>query len=179
MPADLSNLSQMECIRTFKTLGSMVLEMTFDPSSKFLAAGTADRAVKVYDVAKGFQTHNLLGHRGVIVKLMFYPEEDSLRLLSSAEDMQVKVWDLVMRAELTSLKGHSSLVTSFTFSNNKHTLITGSRDGGLALYNVKDNFKLITTLKIADCGHEEEEIYAAVYIYQGENPYVVIGGTSG
>jgi U3 small nucleolar RNA-associated protein 13 len=65
----------------------MVLELTFDPSSKFLAAGTADSAVKVFDVARGFQTHNLLGHRGVITRLMFYPEEDSLRLLSSAEDM--------------------------------------------------------------------------------------------
>lgn len=64
----------------------MVLELAFDPSSKFLAAGTADSHVKVYDIVKGFQTHNLLGHRGIINKLVFYPEADSLNLISSAED---------------------------------------------------------------------------------------------
>jgi hypothetical protein len=32
----------------------MVLEMAFDPSSKFLAVGTADSHVKVFDVVKGF-----------------------------------------------------------------------------------------------------------------------------
>jgi len=32
----------------------MTLELTFDPSSKFLAAGTADSHIKVWDVLKGF-----------------------------------------------------------------------------------------------------------------------------
>ncbi len=52
----------------------MVLELAFDPSSKFLAAGTADSNIKVFDVKKGFQTHNFLGHRGVITNLVFFPE---------------------------------------------------------------------------------------------------------
>lgn len=87
VPSDsLENLNAMECVKTFKTTGQMVLEMAFDPSSKFLAAGTADSQVKVFDIIKGFQTHNLLGHRGLINKLVFYPEEDSLKLISSAED---------------------------------------------------------------------------------------------
>jgi U3 small nucleolar RNA-associated protein 13 len=65
----------------------MVLELTFDPSSKFLAVGTADSAIKVFDVVKGFQTHNFTGgHRGVITTLKFMPELDSLLLVSSAED---------------------------------------------------------------------------------------------
>jgi len=32
----------------------MVLELAFDPSSKFLAAGTADSHIKVFDAVKGF-----------------------------------------------------------------------------------------------------------------------------
>lgn len=64
----------------------MVLEINFDPTSKFVACGTADSHIKVYDVVKGFQTHNFTGHRGIINKLVFYPEIDSLKLISSAED---------------------------------------------------------------------------------------------
>ena len=47
----------------------MCLELCFDPTSRFLAAGTSDSQVKVFDVIKGFQTHNFIGHRGVIVQL--------------------------------------------------------------------------------------------------------------
>lgn len=77
----------LEQLKQFKTPGQMVLELTFDPSSKFLAAGTANSEIKVYDVAKGFQTHNFTGgHRGVITNLSFFPEADTLLLVSSAED---------------------------------------------------------------------------------------------
>ena len=39
---------------TFKTSNQLVLEMTFDPSSKFLAAGTSDSNIKVFDVVRNF-----------------------------------------------------------------------------------------------------------------------------
>lgn len=44
----------LEQLKQFKTTGQMVLELAFDPSSKFLAAGTADSQIKVFDAAKGF-----------------------------------------------------------------------------------------------------------------------------
>lgn len=80
--------------------------MSFDPTSKFLAAGTADSNIKVFDVKKGFQTHNLTGHRGIITNLIFHPEIDSLKLISTAEDLTIKVWDLVMRSEIANLRFH-------------------------------------------------------------------------
>ncbi len=46
--------AQLEQLKSFKTANQMVLELAFDPSSKFLAAGTADSQIKVFDVLKGF-----------------------------------------------------------------------------------------------------------------------------
>lgn len=68
LPERLENqdFSKLECISTFKTANQLVLEMTFDPSSKFLAVGTSDSHIKVFDVARNFQTHNFTGHRGII-----------------------------------------------------------------------------------------------------------------
>ena len=62
-----------EIMQQFKSAGQLSLEMCWDPSSRFLAVGTSDSQTKVYDVAKGFQTHNFRGHRGVIVRIAFYP----------------------------------------------------------------------------------------------------------
>jgi U3 small nucleolar RNA-associated protein 13 len=155
----------------------MTLELTFDPSSKFLAAGTADSHIKVWDVLKGFQTHNFLGgHRGIITNLLFFPEQDTLKLISSAEDCQLKVWDLVLRGEVAHLRGHTALITSMTFTNDKSTLITCAKDGKIAFWNTRENFAMLSMVRYS---RAEEELNAVRYIeYEGE-PYVVVGGGSG
>ena len=48
------DFSKNFCLKTFKTPNQLVLEMTFDPSSKFLAAGTSDSQIKIFDVEKNF-----------------------------------------------------------------------------------------------------------------------------
>jgi len=140
----------MDELKVFKTLNQMVLELAFDPSSKFLACGTADSQIKVFDVRKGFQTHSLLGHRGVITNLLFHPEADQLRLVSSAEDCTIKVWDLVLKGEIASLKHHKALITSIAFSHDRNTLISGSKDCTVAFWNAKDNFSKLSSIKYED-----------------------------
>jgi U3 small nucleolar RNA-associated protein 13 len=154
----------------------MVLELQFDPSSKFLAAGTADSHVKVFDVIKGFQTHNFTGHRGIITNLTFYPDNESMVLVSSAEDCMIKVWDLVMRSEISTLRGHQALVTSIIFSNDKSTLITSSKDGKLGFWNIKDQYKLLSLFKFSE---NEEELNAIHYTLFANRPYLIVGGASG
>jgi len=41
-------------VASFKTPNQMCLELCFDPTSRFLAVGTSDSHVKVFDVIKGF-----------------------------------------------------------------------------------------------------------------------------
>lgn len=84
----------------------MCLELCFDPQSRFVALGTSDSQVKVFDTIKGIQTHNFMGHRGIIVQLAFIPGNDTFRLLSSGEDHTVKVWDLILNKEIAALKGN-------------------------------------------------------------------------
>jgi U3 small nucleolar RNA-associated protein 13 len=154
----------------------MVLELAFDLSSKFLAAGTADSHIKVFDVLKGFQTHNFIGgHRGIITNLTFFPEQDTLLLISSAEDCTIKVWDLVIRQERATLKGHQALVTSISFSADKSTLISSSKDGKLGFWNVKDNFKQLSLMKYSS---QEPELNVAYYV-QRETPFIIVGGATG
>lgn len=101
---------QVQC---FKTMGQMCMEACFDPSSRFLAVGTADGHVKVYDCQKGFQTHNFMGHRGVIVQLAFMPSKDAFRLVSSSEDYTTRVWDLVLNKEVACMRENQGRVTCY------------------------------------------------------------------
>ena len=51
---DLEAFGKMECLNAMKTQNQLVVEMEFDPTSKFLAVGTSDSAIKIFDAIKGF-----------------------------------------------------------------------------------------------------------------------------
>lgn len=51
---DLEAFGKMECLNAMKTQNQLVVEMEFDPTSKFLAVGTSDSSIKIYDALKGF-----------------------------------------------------------------------------------------------------------------------------
>jgi|DEB0MinimDraft_12_1074336.scaffolds.fasta_scaffold42131_2 WD40 repeat protein len=162
------------------------MELVFDPSSKFVAAGTSDSHIKVYDVINGFQTHNFMGHRGLILKLVFCPDASSLKLLSCAEDFLIKVWDLVLKKEVAVLKpkgkfdNMAHMTTSLVFTKDKKTLITSGRDGCIHFWNAQDNFKLISALSLAAIGCEkEEEVLSMAYLPVNEDPCIVLGGQTG
>lgn len=46
--------SKMECQKVFRTPNQVCLQVKFDPSSRFLAAGTTDSHIKIFDVIHGF-----------------------------------------------------------------------------------------------------------------------------
>lgn len=186
LPEDAASFSEMECLKTFKTTNQLVVEMQFDPSSKFLAAGTSDSHIKVFDINNGFQTHNFLGHRGLIVKMVFYPEASSLKLLTCAEDFVIRVWDLVLKKEVAAIKPkglHDNMAhatTSMLFTKDKRTLITSGRDGCIHFWNAADNFSHLSTLSLATLGcPKEEEVLCMQYIHSQEDPCLVFGGSLG
>ena len=183
---DLEAFGKMESLQAMKTVNQLVVEMEFDPTSKFLAVGTADSAIKIYDALKGFQTHSFNGHRGLILGLKFLPSTDSLKLLSTAEDFTIKVWDLVLKKDVAVMKpkskedGQGHRTTSMLFTADGKTLITAGLDGCIHFWNVVDNFKLVSSISASSLGAlRYEEIMTMVYLSLKDDPCLVLGGHSG
>lgn len=178
--------SNITAQKVFKHSNQLVVQMTFDPSSKFLATGTSDSCIKVFDVNGGFQTHNFMGHRGLIIKLAFYPGEQSLKLISTAEDFIIKVWDLVLKKEVAVMKpkgktdNMAHMTTSLCFTKDGKTLITSGRDGQIHFWNCLDNFSFVSSLNLMSIGcQKHEEVLAMNYILVGDDPCILIGGQTG
>jgi U3 small nucleolar RNA-associated protein 13 len=74
-----------------------VIVMTIDPTSTLVATGSADASIKVWDIDKGYCTHNLRGHGGVISAVKFHRFNNKWYLASGADDCTVRVWDLQSR----------------------------------------------------------------------------------
>ena len=122
--------------------------------------------------------------------MVFYPQEDSLKLITTAEDFVIRVWDLVLKKEIASMKpkggdNMAHMTTSLIFTNDRKTLITGGRDSCIHFWDTHDRFKLISSVNIDKLGAEKfEEINSMVYVsspsnFTAEDPCLVIGGSSG
>ncbi|KAH9982630.1 quinon protein alcohol dehydrogenase-like superfamily [Lactifluus volemus] len=76
-----------------------------DPTSTYLASGATDGTVKVWDIVRGFPTHVLRGHGGVVSAIAWsYPramelETRKMRLFTASVDTRIRMWDLTQGAE--------------------------------------------------------------------------------
>lgn len=72
-----------------------------------MATASADKEVRVWDVAGGFCTHAFSGHSGVVLRVLFHPRQ--LLLVTAGDDGLVLVWDLVNKSLAATLKARPCL----------------------------------------------------------------------
>jgi U3 small nucleolar RNA-associated protein 13 len=128
---------------------------TTDPTSTYLASGSADGIVKVWDIRRGFVTHVFKGHGGVISALAFnYPRttgavqlrEEKMHLLTASVDTRIRIFDLVAAREsgqkggaakpTAVLEGHHSVPRGLDVSEDGRWLVSGGRDSVVLLWDL-------------------------------------------
>jgi len=62
-------------VRTIKPHSAPVVVSSIDSTGTLLATGAADGSVKVWDIRRGFTTHTLHGHSGLVSALRFFQVE--------------------------------------------------------------------------------------------------------
>jgi U3 small nucleolar RNA-associated protein 13 len=139
-------------IRSWKAHEAPIIVMTFDPSGTLLATGSADSTVKVWDIEKGFCTHNFKGHGGIISALAFHPDKSRWMLFSGSDDTKVRVWDLRTRKCTAVLESHVSVVRGLDVSPCGDYLISGSRDKVMCVWDLKKK-ALSRTLPIMEVSY--------------------------
>jgi WD40 repeat protein len=86
--------------------------MAYDSSGVYLAAGSTDALLRMWDTQRGYATHNLRGHGAPIRALLFHPDSKKspplppplgsslcrMTLFSASEDGVIKAWDLITKS---------------------------------------------------------------------------------
>ncbi|OBZ79826.1 putative U3 small nucleolar RNA-associated protein 13 [Grifola frondosa] len=123
-----------------------------DPTSTYLASGSADGVVKVWDILRGYVTHVFKGHGGVVSALAFnYPFDPSsvvrdqkMQLITASVDTRIRIFDLSAASSRTGagskpeavLEGHVSVPRGLDVSRDGKWLVSGGRDSVVLVWDI-------------------------------------------
>ena len=107
----------------------------FSPNGAWLAAGSEDGTVRVWDVQTGALLRILTDHTDAVMSCAFSP--DGIWLASVSLDGAVRLWDAHSAMHLHTLQVNTSRLMSCAFSPDGTWLAAGSEDGTVQLWDVR------------------------------------------
>lgn len=128
----LFNVADGQTVRSFSDVHSdAVLSIDFSPDGKHLASSSADRFVKVVDLATGKVVKAFEGHTSYVLGVAW--KRDSRTLASAGADKVIKVWDFVTGDRRKNIEGADKDVTGITFVGVSDQMIATSGDSQVRL----------------------------------------------
>eukprot|EP00005_Dracoamoeba_jomungandri_P003256 CAMPEP_0174252616 /NCGR_PEP_ID=MMETSP0439-20130205/2009_1 /TAXON_ID=0 /ORGANISM="Stereomyxa ramosa, Strain Chinc5" /LENGTH=771 /DNA_ID=CAMNT_0015333179 /DNA_START=57 /DNA_END=2369 /DNA_ORIENTATION=- len=167
------DFERCEYVKSWKAHRGVITCLEFGIEGGYLASGGTGRVVKVWDYARGFQTHNLKGHEGVITVVAFHPQK--LELFTCDSEGEMKRWNLQTKKHEV-LKNHMSAITGLSFIDNAKKVVTVGRDKVFNVWDLLSN-KSIKTVPVYQALEGISRISPLETSYQ--DCLVVMGGENG
>ncbi|HET6648453.1 MAG TPA: caspase family protein [Pyrinomonadaceae bacterium] len=104
----------------------------FAPDRRWLASGSADNSIRLWDVASGSELRALIGHNNWIKSLAISRNADMLA--SGSNDRTVKLWDVSSGRERFTLSGHGGPIEVVVFSPDDRLIASGSTDATIKIW---------------------------------------------
>jgi len=116
--------------------GGEILDLSFSPNGKQIAAGSSDGIVYLWDL-QGKLLGRLKGPTGRSMRFKF--NSDGSRIAIFGVDDIARLWKLSTNQPPqieVEIKGHQSSLSQLEFSSNGKQIVTGGEDGTVRLWNL-------------------------------------------
>lgn len=108
--------------------------IAFSADGEFIAAGSADKSARIWEVRNGYQVCACFGHESVVTDISFSPNGASI--VTSSHDGSIRVWNAQTGLQKLLLRGHEFHVSSVAFIDERR-IVSGSADGTLRVWDTQ------------------------------------------
>jgi WD40 repeat protein len=114
-----------------------VYSVAVSPDGKYIASGSWDKTIRVWDAETGEMIGRPLENHGQSVTCVAsFP--DGKRIVSGSWDAKMRVWNVESGKETgLSFRGHESAISSISVSSSGKTIASGSNDRTMRLWNAE------------------------------------------
>ncbi len=120
--------------KTLTGHSGQVYSLAYSPDGRYLASGSSDKTIKIWETATGTELRTLTGHSMTVWSVAYSP--DGRYLASGSLDKTIKIWEVATGKELRTLTGHSHSVKSVVYSPDGRYLASGSGDKTIKIWRV-------------------------------------------
>ena len=139
-------------LKTLSGHTNWVLCVAYSPCGTYIATGSMDNTVRLWDAASGVSLGGpLVGHSKWIASLAWEPihlvqDGETPRLASASKDGTVKVWHSTRRVCVATLSGHTNAVLCVKWSGS-NIIYSASHDKTIRAWDMTVGGKTIQVLK--------------------------------
>ena len=133
---------------TIRSQSADIILCAIEVSRGVMAVGGKDGTITIYEVATGQRLANLKGHKASICKLAMV-QHNGKRYLASGSDhgcSSIALWDTGSWTMRMKMESHKAAVTSIVDMMDGRSLVSGSYDKSINVYNLGSEGKLDFTL---------------------------------
>ncbi|HVE58177.1 MAG TPA: caspase family protein [Pyrinomonadaceae bacterium] len=107
--------------------------VVFSPGNQWVASGSFDNTIKIWDFSTGRELRALTGHTGAVKTLAC--SKDGRLLASGSNDKTVRVWDVESGNEIKSFTIQDGFVETIAFSGDGQKLAAGTSVNAVTIWN--------------------------------------------
>ncbi len=161
------NVGEGKLVRQWRGHTDNLYAVAFHASSRRLATGSYDQAIKIWDVDQGTEVNTLSGHSGAIHGLAFHPS--GTWLASASDDRTVKLWDVATGSRLDTFSQPLKEMLAVAFSPDGRRVIAGGADNRIRLWELSKSAKEGTNSQIYSRFAHESPIVSLAYAADGHS----------
>jgi WD40 repeat protein len=125
-----------------------IVVVKYSPNGQYVASGSEDNTVKLWDATSGKIVKTFVAHRGYITSLDFNAAGDML--VTAAKDNTIRIWDVKSGNEVRQLPGHSFYASSVAFSPTNNIIASCSIDKTVKLWDIRIGKEIPTPIAKLD-----------------------------
>jgi len=137
-------------IETIKSVSEEGILCAIEISKNIIAIGGNDGLINIYDITNGQNVAILRGHRAGICKLAIVMNNGKKYLASGSSHgcCSIAIWDIATWNMRMRIENHSAAVTSIVDLRDNRSLISGSFDRTINVYDLNNEGQILYNLPV-------------------------------